>query len=338
MDFVYLAFLIEKGSNMYIGGIKIDNPFLSAPLAGVTDSAMRRINRDFGSSMVFSEMISGKGLIYNNKGTEELLSFAAEEEPIAYQIFGCDPEIMGKTAAILSERKNKIIDINMGCPVPKVVKNGEGSAMLRDPKTVYEVVKSVVENANKPVSVKIRLGWDDDSKNYIEIAKTIEKAGASAITVHGRTRAQYYSGKADWQAIKEVREAVKIDVIGNGDIFCGEDAMAMMEKTGCQLVMIGRGMLGNPWIFQDCNRLYKGDIYNKNIAFSEKADTIKKHLQLLVEIKGEERGVKEMRKHIAWYTKGMANSSFFRNQLNQIASFEEALEKIDEFAYFIERK
>ena len=202
-----------------IGGIKLDGPFLSAPLAGVTDSVMRRLNRAMGAALVYSEMISGKGLIYNNKNTEELLKITEEEKPVAYQIFGSDAEIMAETAERLNYGENAILDINMGCPVPKIVKNGDGSALLKTPRKIYDIVSAVVEASTKPVTVKIRTGWNDRSKNCLEVAKIIENAGASAITVHGRTREQYYSGKADWQAIKEIKETVKIPVIGNGDVF-----------------------------------------------------------------------------------------------------------------------
>lgn len=318
-----------------IGGIKFDSPFFAAPLAGVTDSTMRVLNRQMGAGLGYSEMISGKGLIYNNKNTEELLKISQDEKPVAYQIFGSDPEIMGQTASRLNSRDNVILDINMGCPVPKIVKNGEGSALLRDPKRVYEVVEAVVKNSTKPVTVKIRIGWDNDSINVVEIAKTIEKAGALAITVHGRTRMQYYSGKANWDTIKEVKEQVKIPVIGNGDVFNGQDALKLMEYTGCDMVMIGRGMLGNPWIFRECLELYNNGYNHREISLEEKADMMKKHLVNLVKSKGEERGVKEMRKHIAWYTKGMKGSSHFRNQLNQMGNTQDVLEKIDEFTKYL---
>ena len=326
-----------------IGGIKLDGPFLSAPLAGVTDSVMRGLNRAMGAGLVYSEMISGKGLIYNNKNTEELLKITEEEKPVAYQIFGSDAEIMAETAERLNYGENAILDINMGCPVPKIVKNGDGSALLKTPRKIYDIVSAVVEASTKPVTVKIRTGWNDRSKNCLEVAKIIENAGASAITVHGRTREQYYSGKADWQAIKEIKETVKIPVIGNGDVFSGEDARKMMEFTGCDMVMIGRGMLGNPWIFRQCLELYNREYdggrtsqYPREVSLQEKAAMMKKHLQLSVEAKGEARAVKEMRKHIAWYTKGMKDSSIFRNQLNQMEKSQDVLDKIDEFVRHLE--
>lgn len=321
-----------------IGGVKLKNRFLSAPLAGVTDCAMRRINMEFGAGLVYSEMISGKGFIYNNKGTEELLEFSHEEEPMAYQIFGCEPEIMFETARGLADRKNKILDINMGCPVPKIVKNGEGSALLKEPRKIYDIVKSVVEGANKPVTVKIRIGWDERSINCVEIAKIVESAGAAAVAVHGRTRMQYYAGKADWSKIKAVKEAVKIPVIGNGDIFTGMDAVNMLKETNCDFVMIGRGMLGNPWIFQNCKNAEKG-MDEKEPSLTDRIETVKRHLKYLVASKGEARGVKEMRKHMAWYTKGLAGSSIFRNQLNSMISIDEVQRKIEEFHIFLrERK
>lgn len=331
-------------SYMDIGGIKLENPFISAPLAGVSDSAMRQINRSFGASLLFSEMISGKGLKYNNKNTEELLAFTEREEPIAYQIFGSEPDVMGETARTLRDRNNKIIDINMGCPVPKIVKNGEGSALLKDKKRVYEIVKSVVAEAGKPVTVKIRLGWDEKNINFLDIAKAIQEAGASGITLHARTREAYYSGRASWQAIKELKEAVNIAVIGNGDVFSGVDAIKLMEFTKCDMVMIGRGMLGNPWIFKECVNVWKNreKLVNSQLiieenkpSIEEKLDMIIFHLELLTAIKGEVRAVKEMRKHIAWYTKGIVGSNIFRKELNELHKSEDVVNKIKEYKEFL---
>lgn len=282
-----------------------------------------------GAAMGYSEMVSGKGLMYNNKNTEDLLKIYPEEKPVAYQIFGSEPEVMAYTAKQLQGRENALIDINMGCPVPKVVKNGEGSAMLKTPELIYDVVSATVANADKPVTVKIRIGWDDDSINCVEVAKIIEKAGASAVAVHGRTRMQYYSGKANWDAIKEVKENVGITVIGNGDIFSATDAMRMMEYTGCDLVMIGRGMLGNPWIFKQCKALWEGKGEIEKPSRDEVVDMMIRHFTDIKELKGERTAVNEMRKHVGWYTKGMPNSAAFRRSINEVNDSETLIERFE---------
>lgn len=315
--------------SLEINGIKLENPFLAAPLAGITDAPTRRINREMGAAMGYSEMVSGKGLMYNNKNTEDLLKIYQEEKPVAYQIFGSEPEVMAYTAKQLQGRENALIDINMGCPVPKVVKNGEGSAMLKTPELIYDVVSATVANADKPVTVKIRIGWDDDSINCVEVAKIIEKAGASAVAVHGRTRMQYYSGKANWDAIKEVKENVGITVIGNGDIFSATDAMSMMEYTGCDLVMIGRGMLGNPWIFKQCKALWEGKGEIEKPSRNEVVDMMIRHFTDIKELKGERTAVNEMRKHVGWYTKGMPNSAAFRRSINEVNDSETLIERFE---------
>ncbi len=311
-----------------IGGVKLANPFIAAPLAGITDAPTRRIAKSMGASLVYSEMVSGKGLIYQNKNSESLLKIYDDEKPVAFQLFGAEPEVIYNAAKLLRKYENEILDINMGCPVPKVVKNGEGSALLKKPDLIYEIVKAAAEGANKPVTAKIRIGWDDDSINCVKVAKTIEAAGASAVAVHGRTRMQYYSGVANWEAIKEVKENVSIPVIGNGDIFCGEDAMRMLEKTGCDMVMIARGMLGNPWIFRECEALYRGENKPKGPTIEEKREMMLNHLNSLIGEKGEERAVKEMRKHIAWYTKGISGSTMLRREVNQITKAEELREAL----------
>lgn len=318
-----------KNRSLEINGIKLENPFLAAPLAGITDAPTRRINREMGAAMGYSEMVSGKGLMYNNKNTEDLLKIYPEEKPVAYQIFGSEPEVMAYTAKQLQGRENAFIDINMGCPVPKVVKNGEGSAMLKTPELIYDVVSATVANADKPVTVKIRIGWDDDSINCVEVAKIIEKAGASAVAVHGRTRMQYYSGKANWDAIKEVKENVGITVIGNGDIFSATDAMRMMEYTGCDLVMIGRGMLGNPWIFKQCKALWEGKGEIEKPSRDEVVDMMIRHFTDIKELKGERTAVNEMRKHVGWYTKGMPNSAAFRRSINEVNDSETLIERFE---------
>ena len=318
-----------KNRSLEINGIKLENPFLAAPLAGITDAPTRRINREMGAAMGYSEMVSGKGLMYNNKNTEDLLKIYPEEKPVAYQIFGSEPEVMAYIAKQLQGRENALIDINMGCPVPKVVKNGEGSAMIKTPELIYDVVSATVANADKPVTVKIRIGWDDDSINCVEVAKIIEKAGASAVAVHGRTRMQYYSGKANWDAIKEVKENVGITVIGNGDIFSATDAMRVMEYTGCDLVMIGRGMLGNPWIFKQCKALWEGKGEIEKPSRDEVVDMMIRHFTDIKELKGERTAVNEMRKHVGWYTKGMPNSAAFRRSINEVNDSETLIERFE---------
>ena len=303
---------------MKIGNIILDNPFFLAPLAGITDAPFRRICKEQGAGLVYSEMVSGKGLYYNDKATERLLKIYEDEKPVAFQIFGSEPEIISYTAKKLADRENCILDINMGCPVPKVVKNGEGSALLKNPKLVGTIIRAAVSSTEKPVTAKIRIGWDSDSVNAVEIAKVIEDAGASAIGVHGRTREQYYSGKADWDVIRQVKEAVSIPVIGNGDVFSGQDAMNLKKETGCDFVMIARGALGNPWIFREALALWNGQEVPPAPLLGEKAALILKHFDLLLEEKGEYAAVREMRKHAGWYLKGIPGSASIRRQLNSI--------------------
>ena len=307
---------------MIIGNVILDNPFFLAPLAGITDAPFRRICKEQGAGLVYSEMVSGKGLYYNDKATERLLKIYEDEKPVAFQIFGSEPEIISYTANKLADRGNSILDINMGCPVPKVVRNGEGSALLKDPRLVEAVVAAAVASAGKPVTAKIRIGWDADNVNAVEIAKVIEAAGASAIGVHGRTREQYYSGKADWNVIQQVKKAVSIPVIGNGDVFSGRDAVSLMEETGCDFVMIARGALGNPWIFREALALWKGQTVPPPPNIKEKVELIIKHFDLLLEEKGEYAAVREMRKHAGWYLKGIPGSAGLRRQLNSIVKAE----------------
>jgi len=319
---------------MIIGNVTLENPFFLAPLAGITDAPFRRICKEQGAGLVYSEMVSGKGLYYNDKATERLLKIYDDEKPVAFQIFGSDPDIMSFTAQKLAGRENSILDINMGCPVPKLVKNGEGSALLKDPQLVETIIRAAVSFAGKPVTAKIRIGWDAESINAVEIAKAIEAGGASAIGVHGRTREQYYSGKADWNVIRQVKQAVSIPVIGNGDIFSGQDAISMMEETGCDFVMIARGALGNPWIFREALALWKGQTLPPRPTIPEKIELILNHFDLLLVEKGEYAAVREMRKHAGWYLKGIPGSAAVRRDLNSIVEAELLKETISRMGQY----
>ena len=301
-----------------IGDLILKNPFFLAPLAGITDSSFRRICKEQGAGLVYSEMVSGKGLYYKDKNTEKLLDILEEEKPVAFQIFGSEPEVISFTAKALENRENVLLDINMGCPVPKVVKNGEGSALLKNPDLIYDLVKAASENSNKPVTAKIRIGWDENSINAIEVAKAIEAGGAAAVAVHGRTREQYYSGKANWDIIRQVKESVNIPVIGNGDVSSGQDAINLMAETGCDFVMIARGSMGNPWIFRDALALWSGFEKPEGPNLEEKISIILKHLDYVIEAKGEYVAVREMRKQVAWYLKGIKGSADIRRAVNTV--------------------
>ena len=267
--------------------------------------------------MVYTEMVSAKGLWYGDKKTNKLLEIGEDEEKVAFQIFGSDSEIMAFAAKELNEKKNVILDLNVGCPVPKVVKNGEGSALLKKLDTLYDVVESMVKNTAKPVTAKIRMGFEINENTASETAKLLESAGVSAITVHGRTRQQYYEGKADWKAIAQVKESVKVPVIGNGDVFTGEDAVRMLNETGCDGVMIARGALGNPWIFKEANALWRGEEKPAPPTDNEKIHMAINHLALISAHKGDNIAVREMRKHVGWYIKGMKGAAAVRRQANQ---------------------
>ena len=315
---------------MKIGNIELDSPFLLAPLAGITDGPFRRICREMGAGLVYSEMVSAKGLWYKDKNTGRLLEILDGEEPVAYQIFGHEPEIMAFAADALRDRANVVLDINMGCPVPKVVKNGEGSALMKDPQLVFDIVEATVKGAGKPVTVKIRAGWDEHSVNAVEVAGAAAAGGAAAVAVHARTREQFYSGRADRAVISAVKRAVNIPVIGNGDVTDGASALSMMEETGCDFVMIGRGALGNPWIFRELNAAWRGEELPPQPGLEDRKLMMLRHFNDVLDLKGEYAAVREMRKHVGWYLKGLPGSAAFRGKVNQITSAEKLREAIQE--------
>lgn len=314
--------------SLNIGQVKIKNKVMVAPMAGVTNLAYRIILKEFGASLIYTEMISDKGLLYNNKKTHDMIEVLDDNKPISLQLFGSEVDSMVKAAIYIDKNSNAdIIDINMGCPVTKVVKSGAGSALMKTPELAFEIVSEIAKNVSKPVTVKIRKGWDHNYINAVSFAKGLEKAGAKAIAIHGRTKSDMYTGHADWDIIKQVKEAVNIPVIGNGDITSPEDAKRMIDQTGVDAIMIGRGLLGNPWLIGQCvDYLETGD-YQKEIDIETRKKYILLHLKKLIQLKGEHIAVLEMRSHGAWYLKGLPGASRIKSKIVQVDSVKE-IEKI----------
>ena len=313
---------------MTIGNITLDNNIILAPMAGVSDLPFRLLCHEQGAGLVCMEMISAKAILYHNRNTESLLEIHPQEGPVSLQLFGSDPAIMADIAARIEDRPFQILDINMGCPVPKIVGNGEGAALMKNPLLAGQIIEAVVKAVGKPVTVKIRKGFDEEHVNAVEMAHVAQESGAAAIAVHGRTREQFYSGKADWDIIRQVKQAVSIPVIGNGDVVDGESALALLQQTGCDGIMIGRACQGNPWIFREVkNFLESGEICPRPTN-REIVDTILRHARLQLQYKGEYIGIREMRKHVSWYSAGVPNSARFRAEINAMESMEELMNAV----------
>ena len=313
-----------------IGNVELENNLILAPMAGVTDMSFRQLCREQGCGLLVTEMVSAKAILYKNRNTKDLMAIGEGERPVSIQLFGSDPEIVSDIAHQIEDGPYDIIDLNMGCPVPKVVNNGEGSALMKDPKLVEQILTALVKAIDKPVTVKIRKGFDDDHVNAVEIAKIAEACGVAAVAVHGRTRAQYYSGQADWDIIAQVKDAVKIPVIGNGDVDSPEKAKAILEQTGCDGVMIGRAAEGNPWIFREVVSYLENGTIPARPTNREKREMILRHAALQLEYKGEYTGVREMRKHLSWYTVGMPHSAHFRQTINTMEKMDELIRGVQE--------
>ena len=312
-----------------IGPVDIENPFVLAPMAGITDLPFRMLCKEQGAGLLYTEMVSAKAISYRNRNTIPLMEISPKEHPVALQIFGSEPELMAEVARSIEDQPFDILDINMGCPVPKVVNNGEGSALLKDPELIRKIVSAVSRAVKKPVTVKMRIGFEGADVDPVEIAKIMEDAGAAAIAVHGRTRQQYYSGKADWDTIRKIKEAVSVPVIGNGDVDSPKKAEAMLKETGCDGVMIGRAVRGNPWIFWEMNYYFETGELLPRPSVEELKEMILRHARHQIEKKGEYTGIREMRKHVAWYTAGMRHSAGIRRESNLISDYEELKALLD---------
>lgn len=315
---------------MKIGTVTLDNNIILAPMAGVTDLPFRLLCKEQGVGMTCTEMVSAKAISFHNKNTEALLETAQQERPVSLQLFGSDPDIISEMAAYIEDRPFDILDINMGCPVPKVAGNGEGSALMRNPKLVAEIVKKTARATKKPVTVKIRKGFTQQEVNAVEIAKIAEASGAAAVAVHGRTREQYYSGQADWDIIRQVKEAVRIPVIGNGDIDSAKKAKQMLEETGCDAVMVGRAVRGNPWLFREIRSYLEDGTLPERPSKDEVRAMMLRQARMQIEYKGEYIGIREMRKHISWYTAGYPGSAKLRGEINLVDSYEELERLLEE--------
>ena len=314
-----------------IGNVELENNLVLAPMAGVTDMSFRQLCREQDCGLLVTEMVSAKAILYKNRNTKDLMAIGEGERPVSLQLFGSDPEILGAMAKKIEEYPIDIIDVNMGCPAPKIVKNGDGSCLMKTPELVGKIVRSLVESQKKPVTIKFRKGFDEEHINAVEIAKIAEANGASAVAVHGRTREQYYSGKADWDIIKEVKAAVQIPVIGNGDIFTPQDAKNLLEHTGCDAIMVGRGAQGNPWIFKRILHYLKtGELLPEPTA-QERVEKALRHSQMLIAYKGEYIGIREMRKHMAWYMKGLPGAAELRGKLNYAETMAEMKALLHEY-------
>ncbi|MBQ8116915.1 MAG: tRNA dihydrouridine synthase DusB [Lachnospiraceae bacterium] len=316
-------------SELTIGGVTLPNNIILAPMAGVSDLPFRLLCHELGAGLVCMEMVSAKAIYYNNKNTDSLMEIHPDEGAASLQLFGSDPTILSEMAKRIEDRPHAFLDINMGCPVPKVVNNGEGSALMKNPKLVEEILTALVKATKKPVTVKIRKGFDDAHVNAVEIAKIAEGCGVAAVAVHGRTREQYYSGKADWDIIRQVKEAVSIPVLGNGDVDSPEKAEQMLRQTGCDGVMIGRAAQGNPWIFREVTQYLREGTIPARPTNTEKKELILRHAALQLKYKGEYIGVREMRKHLSWYTFGLPGSAKFRQQINTMETMDQLVESVE---------